>query len=91
VKLTTHFHLVPMIRISGAKPTYSHVPSWSAQEQVRLCEIWSCDSGDAEDSSLMGLEDLTLGEWFPMFRGTVVPLDPGSDSPRDFFLPFYCR
>jgi hypothetical protein len=60
--------------------------SWSAQEQVRLCEIWSCHSGDAEVSNLMGLEDLTLDEWFPMFQSTVGRLDPGSDSARDFFL-----
>jgi len=75
------------MRISGVIPPYSHMPTWSAQEQVRLCEIWRCDSGDAEVSSLMGLEDLTLGEWLPMFRRTVVPLDPGSDSPRDFSYP----
>jgi len=76
------------MRISGVLPPYSHMPSWSAQEQVRFCEIWSCDIGDAEVLSLVGLEDLTSGELFPMFRRTVVPLDADSDSPRDFSYPF---
>jgi hypothetical protein len=61
VELTTHLHPVPRIRISGAIPPYSHMHSWSVQEQVRLCEIWSCDSGDAEDSSLLGLRRFDCG------------------------------
>ena len=36
----------------------------------------------------MGLEDLTLSEWFRMLRRTVVPIEPGSGSPRDFDVEY---
>ena len=34
VKLTTHFHLVPKLRMSGTIPPFPHVPSWRVEGKV---------------------------------------------------------
>jgi hypothetical protein len=90
VKLTTHLHPVPTIRISGAVPPYSHMPSWSAQEQVYPCEIWGSHSGAADDSSLLVYEAVSSG--FPTFR-RFSAISSRAKQPKRFcsYLYFYCR
>ena len=36
VGLTTHFHLVPTLRIGGAIPPIPHIPSWRVRRQLFL-------------------------------------------------------
>ena len=36
VKLTTHFHLVQKLRVSGAVPPFLSMGSWKAHEQHKL-------------------------------------------------------
>jgi len=34
LRLTTHVHLVPRLRMSGAIPLLPHIPSWCGQRRV---------------------------------------------------------
>jgi hypothetical protein len=42
MKLSTHLHVVPMLRTSGTIPLHPHTPSWRGQRQAffHLLSLW---------------------------------------------------
>ena len=47
---------------------------------VQNCEIWYSHSSAVEDSSLLGSDDVTLGEWFLVFWRIIVLSSSGSTN-----------
>jgi len=49
LQLVTHFHLVPRLRMRGARPPFSYMILWNAEGQLclsrrnKLCEYWIRD------------------------------------------------
>jgi hypothetical protein len=62
--VTIHLHLMPRIRINGAKPSLLHLPSWHAQEQLGfsmlqwLQKLWMLKGLITHTNALLHISDM---------------------------------